>query len=88
MEALVAAQEKDEEGPSDEEIAANVMTLLLAGEDTTANTLSYMIHFLMEYPHVQSAVQEEVDRVFGMAEQPWQDPATPDRLRVYRGLRQ
>lgn len=81
LEVLVAAQEKDEEGPSDEEIAANVMTLLLAGEDTTANTLSYMIHFLMEYPHVQSAVQEEVDRVFGMAEQPWQDPATPDRLR-------
>ena len=35
----------------------------------------------MEFPHVQSAVQEEVDRVFGMAEQPWQDPATPDRLR-------
>ncbi len=81
LEALVAAQEKDEEGPTDKEIAANVMTLLLAGEDTTANTLSYMIHFLMEYPHVQSAVQEEVDRVFGMAEQPWQDPATPDRLR-------
>ena len=81
LEALVAAQEKDEEGPSDDEISANVMTVLLAGEDTTANTLSYMIHFLMEFPHVQSAVQEEVDRVFGMAEQPWQDPATPDRLR-------
>ena len=81
LEALVAAQEKDEEGPSDHEISGNVMTALLAGEDTTANTLSYMIHFLMEFPHVQSAVQEEVDRVFGMAEQPWQDPATPDRLR-------
>ncbi len=80
LEALVAAQERDDEGPSDEEIAANVMTVLLAGEDTTANTLSYMIHFLMEYPRVQAAVQEEVDRVFGMTEQPWQDPATPDRL--------
>jgi cytochrome P450 len=81
LEALVAAQEKDDEGPSDREIAANVMTMLLAGEDTTANTLAYMIHFLMEFPHVQSAVQEEVDRVFGMVEQPWQDPATADRLR-------
>jgi len=29
---------------------------------------------------VQYAVQEEVDRVFGMAEQPLQDPTTPDRL--------
>jgi len=80
LEALVAAQQKDEEGPSDDEISANVMTMLLAGEDTTANTLSYMIHYLMEFPHVQVAVQEEVDRVFGMTEQPWQDPATPDRL--------
>jgi len=82
LEALVAAQEQHgEEGPRDDEIAANVMTLLLAGEDTTANSISYMIHFLMEYPHVQAAVQEEVDQVLGMAEQPWQDPATPDRLR-------
>ena len=79
LEALVASQD-DAEGPSDDEIAANVMTVLLAGEDTTANTLSYMIHFLMEYPEVQAAVQEEVDRVFGMAELPWQDPATPERL--------
>ncbi len=80
LEALVAAQDKEEDGPSDEEISANVMTLLLAGEDTTANSLAYMMHFLMEYPHVQAAVQEEVDRVFGMTEQAWQDPATPDRL--------
>jgi len=81
LEALVAAQEQDgEEGPRDDEIAANVMTLLLAGEDTTANSISYMIHFLMQYPHVQAAVQEEVDRVFGLADQPWQDPATADRL--------
>ena len=81
LEALLAAQEKEDEGPSDREISANVMTMLLAGEDTTANTLAYMIHFMMEFPHVQSAVQEEVDTVFGMVEQPWQDPATADRLR-------
>ncbi|HZP94427.1 MAG TPA: cytochrome P450 [Burkholderiales bacterium] len=82
LEALIAAQEQDgEEGPRDDEIAANVMTLLLAGEDTTANSISYMVHFLMQYPRVQAAVQEEVDRVIGMADQPWQDPTTPDRLR-------
>jgi cytochrome P450 len=81
LEGLVAAQEESEEGPSDREIAANVMTMLLAGEDTTANTLSYMIHFLMQEPRVQAAAQEEVDRVLGMAERPWQDPATPDELR-------
>ena len=80
-EALVAAQEKDDDGPTDGEIAANIMTLLLAGEDTTANTLAYMIHFLTQYPEIQKSVQEEVDEVFGVSDQPWQDPATPDRLR-------
>jgi cytochrome P450 len=82
LEALVAAQARDgEAGPRDDEIAANIMTLLLAGEDTTANSISYMIHFLMQYPRVQAAVQEEVDRIFGAADQPWQDPTTPDKLK-------
>lgn len=86
LEVLVAAQETDDGGLSDDEIAANVMTLLLAGEDTTANTISYMIHFLMEKAQVQAAVQEEVDRVFGMADQPWQDPKTPDRLKYIEAV--
>lgn len=81
LEALVAAQEHGEQGFSNDEIANNVMTILLAGEDTTANSLSYMMHFLMEHPRVQAALQAEVDAVIGAGEQPWQDPATPDRLR-------
>jgi len=81
LEALIAAQEQGDQGPTDREIASNVMTLLLAGEDTTAHTLTYMVHYLMEYPRVQAAVQEEVDRVFGMTDRPWQDPSTLDRLR-------
>jgi len=79
LEALVVAQEQGD-GLRDDEIAANVMTLLLAGEDTTANTISWIIHFLMEYPQVQLAVQEEVDRVIGLSDNAWQDPTTADKL--------
>lgn len=86
LEALVAAHDSDEGGPSDEEISANVMTMLLAGEDTTANSIAYMIHFLKEHPEVQAAVQEEVDRVFGMTDQPWQEPATADKLRYIEAV--
>ncbi len=86
LEVLVAAQEREDGGLSRDEIAANVMTLLLAGEDTTAITISYMIHFLMENAHVQAAVQEEVDRVLGMSDQPWQDPQTPDRLKYIEAV--
>ncbi len=80
LEALVVAQEEGRDHLTNDEIASNVMTLLLAGEDTTANTISWVIHFLIEHPRVQAAVQEEVDRVIGLADQPWRDPATPDRL--------
>jgi cytochrome P450 len=81
LEALIAAQEHDGQGPTDREIVSNVTTLLLAGEDTTAHTLTYMVHYLMEHPQVQAAVQEEVDQVLGMIDRPWQDPTTVDRLR-------
>lgn len=50
---------------SDEEIAGNVFTMLLAGEDTTANTLSWMLYYLCLYPDVQRKVQMEADAVLG-----------------------
>ncbi|MCW5620425.1 MAG: cytochrome P450, partial [Burkholderiales bacterium] len=86
LEALVAAQQQDEQAFDDDEIANNLMTILLAGEDTTANSLSYLMHFLMEYPEVQARVQEEVDRVIGLADRPWQDAATPDKLKYVEAV--
>jgi cytochrome P450 len=86
LEALVTARQQDEKQFDDDEIANNVMTLLLAGEDTTANSLSYMIHFLMENPHVQAAAQREVDHVIGGAERPWENPGTPDRLKYLEAI--
>jgi len=86
VEALVAAQLQDEGSFTDGEIANNLMTVLLAGEDTTANSLSYLVHFLMEHPRVQTRVQEEVDAVMGLAERSWQDPSTADRLRYVESV--
>jgi cytochrome P450 len=48
---------------NDEEIFGNAITILLAGEDTTANTIAWMMHFMAEYPEVQSKMQAEVDAV-------------------------
>ncbi len=86
VEALVAAQLQDEGSFTDGEIANNLMTVLLAGEDTTANSLSYLVHFLMEHPLVQARVQEEVDSVMGVAERSWQDPSLADRLRYIEAV--
>lgn len=63
LEALIVAQEEGEGSFSDEVISGNVMTLLLAGEDTTANTLAWTMHLMMEHPEIQAGMQEEADRL-------------------------
>jgi cytochrome P450 len=41
------------------------MTMLLAGEDTTANTLAWMIHLLQRNPQALQRARDEVRRVAG-----------------------
>ena len=65
LEAMIAAQDDEAGGFSDAEIVGNALTMLLAGEDTTANTIGWMMHFMVEQPQVQAAMQEEADRVLG-----------------------
>lgn len=71
LDAMLVAQ--DEEGGarlSDLEVYSNVMTLLLGGEDTTANTLTWMLHYLSVMPAVQARAREEVDAVLGAEAMP------------------
>ncbi|WAC01826.1 cytochrome P450 [Lacinutrix neustonica] len=35
---------------NDEEIYGNIFTLLLAGEDTTSNSLSWAVYYLVQHP--------------------------------------
>jgi cytochrome P450 len=64
LEGMVAAQEK--EGVfTDDEILANVLTLLLAGEDTTSHTMAWTIWSLSTEPAVQARWAAEADDVLG-----------------------
>jgi cytochrome P450 len=64
LEGMIAAQEQ--EGTfSDDEILANVFTLLLAGEDTTSHTMAWTISALATMPEVQSRWAEEAREVLG-----------------------
>jgi cytochrome P450 len=67
LEAMLVAQE-DASAFTEAEILGNVLTLLIAGEDTTAHTMAWMLHFMTENPAVQAAMQREVDKVLGPAE--------------------
>jgi cytochrome P450 len=67
VEALLAARDEVGMALSDDEILGNILTLLLAGTETTATTLAWMLHFLTDVPAVQRAMQQEADAVLGDA---------------------
>jgi cytochrome P450/nitrite reductase/ring-hydroxylating ferredoxin subunit len=67
LEALLMAQQEGEASLTDDEVLANVFTILLAGQDTTANTIAWVAHFMSILPDVQRKMQEEVDAVIGHA---------------------
>lgn len=65
LEAMVAAADRPGSGISDEQVAGNVLTMLLAGEDTTANTIAWMIDLLWRHPQALARATEEARRVIG-----------------------
>ncbi len=68
LEAMLVAQAAGQASLDDEELFANIFTMLVAGEDTTANTIAWMMHFMCSHPEVQHRMQEEVGAVLGQAE--------------------
>jgi cytochrome P450 len=65
IEAMIAARDTPGSGLSDADVAGNVLTMLLAGEDTTANTLAWMIYLLSRNPQVLARARDEVRAVLG-----------------------
>ena len=51
-------------GLSNEEIVAHATTFLLAGYETTANTLAYTSYLLALNPDIQEKLQSEIDSYF------------------------
>ncbi len=60
---LEARDEGTGEGMSDQQVRDEVLTLLLAGHETTANALSWAFFLLAQHPHVEARLQEEYQQV-------------------------
>jgi cytochrome P450 len=58
---LLRAQNRGEQ--SDEQLRDEVVTMLLAGHDTTALTLTYAFYLLSEHPEAERRVHDELDDV-------------------------
>ena len=67
LEAIIAAQEVKGLGFSDDDIFANVCTLLLAGEDTTAHTIAWTVRYFLRHPEHFARARAEVDAVIAPA---------------------
>ena len=65
MSLLVAARDEDGQSMTDEEIRDEMVTLLVAGHETTATLLAWVIHRLLEHPGVLAASRAEVASVLG-----------------------
>lgn len=64
---LLLAQDEsgDGAGMTDMQVRDEVLTLFLAGHETTANALAWTWYLLARHPEVESALHAEVDRVLG-----------------------
>ena len=67
LEAMIVAADEPDSGIDDKQVGGNVLTMLLAGEDTTANTLAWMIDLLWRHPQALARATDEVRRVSGDA---------------------
>ncbi|MDC8760655.1 cytochrome P450 [Janthinobacterium fluminis] len=63
LEAMLAAADQEGSGVDDDTVGGNVATMLLAGEDTTANTIAWMLYLLHCHPQALRKAQDEVRRV-------------------------
>src|SRR6266536_2086403 len=62
---LLARDEETGEGLGDEQVRDEVVTMLLAGTETTSTTLSWTFHVLGQRPDLAARLYEEVDEVVG-----------------------
>jgi cytochrome P450 len=88
---LITARGENGEALTDQQIRDEAVTMLLAGHETTALTLSYAAYSLAAHPQVSARLRDEVDRVLGtrppaigdLAELPYLDAVLRESLRLY-----
>jgi cytochrome P450/nitrite reductase/ring-hydroxylating ferredoxin subunit len=68
IEAMLTARDDEGRPFSDDVIFSNLLTMLLAGEDTTAHTLAWAIHLLCDNPQWVQNICDEANVVLGSSD--------------------
>jgi cytochrome P450 len=69
LEALLLEQEQENKF-SDQEVYGNVFSILLAGEDTTSNSISWALYYLSQHPEIVLKVRQEAITVYNNSSTP------------------
>jgi cytochrome P450 len=88
---LLRAQDIDGSFMTDQQLRDEVMTMLLAGHETTALALSWAWFLLASYPDTQAKLQDELDRVLAgrlpaaadLAQLPYANNVIRETMRLY-----
>lgn len=62
---LLAARDDDDQPMTEQQLRDEIVTLFLAGHETTSNTLIWTFHALSQYPDVEAQLVDEVALVLG-----------------------
>ena len=65
MAMFIEARDEDGQPMSDQELRDEMITMLLAGHETTATSLSWVVHRLLQNPDVLEKVRAELQHVVG-----------------------
>lgn len=63
LEMILQARDETGQGMNDQQARQEVLTMLLAGYETTANGLTWTIFLLTQHPHVQDQIRAELQQV-------------------------
>lgn len=88
---LIEATDESGEGMDDKQLRDEVITLFLAGQETTALTVTYAWHLLARHPEAAERLHAEIDEVVGderpgvehTRELPYTDAVIKEAMRLY-----
>ena len=83
---LTARDEADGSALSDREVAANILTFILAGHETTARTLGWALHLISRTPEIAARLQAEADG-FDIGRENWAEGLVWTRAVIEESMR-
>lgn len=79
IQSMLLARDAEGKPFTDRVVMGNALTMLLAGEDTTAHSIAWAVHHLLEEREARTKLREELTRVLG-------DRMVPDSLEQSNAL--